>query len=335
MAHWKVAHSDLEFGKKIGEGNFGAVFEGKYLGSPAAIKKLFFVDDEFMQKYIEREMETLTSLHHPNIVQLVGICIENNEVFIITEFVSGGSLRKKLKDQSIPLDWPLKVYIAKNLALALTYLHTKNIIHRDLKSHNLLVAENWKIKVCDFGLARSDKQPQAGGAKAGFTIVGTDDWMAPEVAAGIDYDRSCDVFSFGIVLFEIISRQKPLQRDMLTRYAFVPDKWKASIPKDTPEALWTLLCDCCQTDPKSRPDFKDIVKRLDDISKEVGEPNFSAPLSPALATPSKTKSDGKKKDGKKKKKKTKKEGAKKEGAGKKEGTKKKKKKTAKKATKDN
>eukprot|EP01089_Gocevia_fonbrunei_P003514 TRINITY_DN134_c0_g1_i3.p1 TRINITY_DN134_c0_g1~~TRINITY_DN134_c0_g1_i3.p1 ORF type:complete len:164 (+),score=69.68 TRINITY_DN134_c0_g1_i3:157-648(+) len=163
--------------------------------------------------------------------------------------------------------------------------------------------------------------------------------MAPEVAAGIDYDRSCDVFSFGIVLFEIISRQKPLQRDMLTRYAFVPDKWKASIPKDTPEALWTLLCDCCQTDPKLRPDFKDIVKRLEDISKTVGEPNFNAPQSPALApAPAKSKDGKKKGDGKKKKKKTKKgEGAGKkgEGAGKKEGaTKKKKKKTAKKATKD-
>jgi len=276
MAHWKISFSDLDFGTKIGQGNFGAVYEGKYLGSPAAIKKLFFVDDEFMQKYIEREMETLTSLHHPNVVQLIGICIENNEVYIVTEFVTGGSLRKRLKNKEIVLDWPLKVHIAKNLALAMTYLHSKNIIHRDLKSHNLLVGELWKIKVCDFGLARKADAPKATGGNVAMTIVGTDDWMAPEVAQGQDYNSACDVFSYGMVLFEIITREKPPQREMLQKYAFVPEKVKPLIPKDTPPALWDLLCDTTKTDPKDRPTFRDVLKKLDEIEKQVGVPNLSA-----------------------------------------------------------
>jgi len=274
MSHWKVNFTDIEFGTKIGEGNFGAVYEGKYLGSPAAVKKLFFVNDDFMQKYIEREMETLTSLHHPNIVQLMGICIENNEVYIVTEFVSGGSLRKRLKNQDYALDWPIKVHIAKNLAMAMTYLHSRNIIHRDLKSHNLLVGDNWKIKVCDFGLARKADAPKTGGNVA-MTIVGTDDWMAPEVAQGQDYNSACDVFSYAMVLYEIITREKPPQREMLQRYAFIPDRWRAAIPKDTPEALWQLLCDCAQTDAKDRPAFKDVMKKLEEIEKAVGPPDFS------------------------------------------------------------
>jgi len=275
MSHWKVNFSDIEFGTKIGEGNFGAVYEGKYLGSPAAIKKLFFVNDDFMQKYIEREMETLTSLHHPNIVQLMGICIENNEVYIVTEFVSGGSLRKRLKNQDFVMDWPLKVIIAKNLAMAMTYLHAKNIIHRDLKSHNLLVGDNWKIKVCDFGLARKADLPKQPGGNVAMTIVGTDDWMAPEVAQGQDYNSSCDVFSYAMVLYEIMTREKPPQREMLQRYAFIPDRCKGSIPKDTPDGLWQLLCDCAQTEPKDRPNFKDVMKKLEEIEKAVGPPDFN------------------------------------------------------------
>jgi len=267
MAQWKVNFNDLDFGDRIGKGNFGEVYRGTYLGTDVAIKKLFFVDDDFMQKYIEREMDTLTCLNHPNIVQLMGLCIGMDDMYIITEFVTGGDLRSKLKDKGIDMDWKLRVGILRDIALAMNYLHAKSIIHRDLKSHNLLVAEDWKVKVCDFGLART--APEGEEQKGGMTIVGTNEWMAPEVAMGEAYDNSADVFSFGMVMYELITRDKPPVRKLRDCYGFKPEEYKSQIPTDTPPKLWELLCDCAATSPKDRPDFKTVVNKLKEIYESV------------------------------------------------------------------
>jgi LIM domain kinase 1 len=125
MAQWKIKYEDLEFGERIGKGNFGEVYKGTYLGTDVAIKRLFFVDDDFMQKYIEREMDTLTQLNHPNIVQLIGLCIGLDDLYIVTEFVNGGNLRAKLDDKSLVLDWKLRAGLLKDFALAMNYLHAK------------------------------------------------------------------------------------------------------------------------------------------------------------------------------------------------------------------
>jgi len=282
MSHWKIEFSELEFGDTIGEGSFGEVYKGKYLGSPAAIKKLYFVDDEFMQKYIEREMETLTSLHHPNIVQLLGICIHGDDVYIVTEYVAGGNLRKRLKrEDGTPMSWKLKVTIAKGLALAMTYLHSKKIIHRDLKSHNVLLDGDGRVKLCDFGLAR--RATPSAGAPQMMTLVGTDDWMAPEVAAGNDYDQSCDVFSFGMVLYEILSRRKPPERQLINQFAFMPDGVKDHIPKDAPRGLWEMMVECASFESSKRPNFVDIVKKLEDIEKTLGTESPGAKKRPPPA----------------------------------------------------
>jgi len=293
MAQWKVNFEDLDFGERIGKGNFGEVYKGSYLGTDVAIKKLFFVDDDFMQKYIEREMDTLTCLNHPNIVQLMGLCIGMDDMYIITEFITGGDLRSKLKEKGIEMDWRMRVGILRDIALAMNYLHAKNIIHRDLKSHNLLVAEDWKVKVCDFGLARTapDKDGGGGGAPAGgggLTIVGTNEWMAPEVAMGESYDSSADVFSFGMVVYELITRDKPPVRKLKDCYAFKPDEYRSQIPADTPPALWELLCESAATTPKDRPDFKVIVAKLKDIFDalpEGGEAPAKKPTKSGGTTP--------------------------------------------------
>jgi len=297
MAQWKVNFQDLEFGERIGKGNFGEVYRGTWLGTDVAIKKLFFVNDDFMQKYIEREMDTLTCLNHPNIVQLMGLCIGMEDMYIITEFINGGDLRSKLKDKNIEMDWKVRIGILRDIALAMNYLHTKGIIHRDLKSHNLLVADDWKVKVCDFGLART--APEGEEQKGGMTIVGTNEWMAPEVATGESYDNSADVFSFGMVIYELITRDKPPVRKLRDCYAFKPDEHKSQIPADTPPALWDLLCECAATLPKDRPDFGAVVKSLKSICEAIEN-------QPKAAGSEKKKNKKKKegtKDGEKKKKK--------------------------------
>jgi len=263
MAQWKIPFQDLEFGERIGKGNFGEVYKGTYLGTDVAIKRLFFVDDDFMQKYIEREMDTLTQLNHPNIVQLMGLCIGMDDLYIITEFVKGGNLHSKLEDKALDLPWKLRVSILRDVALAMNYLHAKDKIHRDLKSHNLLVTEDWKVKVCDFGLARSAPDDQE--KKGGLTIVGTNEWMAPEVAMGETYDSSADVFSYAMVIYEILTRTDPPARKLKDCYAFKAEDFKSKIPSEVPEKLWELLCDCAATTPADRPDFKSIVTRVREI----------------------------------------------------------------------
>ncbi|KAL6074281.1 putative serine/threonine-protein kinase PBL7 [Balamuthia mandrillaris] len=268
---WKIAFEELEFLENIGKGNFGEVWKGTYLGLDVAIKRLYFVDDDFMQKYIAREMATLTGLFHPHIVQLMGLCVNSQDVYIVTEFINGGDLRGLLKDRSQPLSWGQRLGFARDIALALNYLHHKNVMHRDIKSKNLLIGDNYKVKVCDFGLARTG--PNSEEERRYVTTVGTHEWMAPEVAMQQPYDKSADVFSYGMVLWELITRRKPPVRHLKDAYAFVSlsREEQEHVPRDTPEALWQLLCDCARTSPQERPTFEEIVARIKDIQVPRGE----------------------------------------------------------------
>jgi len=256
---WNIKFDELGITKTIGKGNFGKVYEGTYLGMPVAIKQLYYVDDEDMQKYISREMATLKGLRHPNIVQLLGLCKDSSGIYIVTEYINGGDLKQKLKNPKIVMPWKLRIRIAIDVAYAMNYLHSKAMIHRDLKSQNLLVCDDWKIKICDFGFARRAK------AKPEYlTMCGTDEWMAPEVGLGEKYDTRADVFSYGMVLCELITRKKPPRRQPGRAYAFPVDEFKLRVPADCPEGLVKLVLDCSQFYPERRPTFNDIIARLNE-----------------------------------------------------------------------
>jgi len=123
----------------LARGNFGQVFKAVYKKNKVAVKKLLDVHDENMQKYLMREVFNLKALSHPNVVSFVGLCKHHSGLYIVTEFVEGSTLRKILKDPSIPLSWSRRLFLALQIAVAMEYLHSKSIIHRDLKSHNVLV----------------------------------------------------------------------------------------------------------------------------------------------------------------------------------------------------
>jgi len=199
---FNIDYRDLENVTNIGGGNFGQVSKGTYFGTEVAIKQLLDVDDKDMHKYIEREMATLRDMRHPNVVQFMGLSRNVTDVYIVTEYIPGGDLRKLLKDETKEMSWLLRARIATDVAYAMTFLHSKGLIHRDLKSNNLLVAENGKVKVCDFGFSRRVNKGEL------MTLCGTDEWMAPEVMCGDKYDEKADVFSYGMVLTELITRKK-------------------------------------------------------------------------------------------------------------------------------
>jgi len=196
-------------------------------------------------------------------VQFMGLSRNGTEVFIITEYISGGDLRKLLKDETRELSWLLRARLATDCAYAMTFLHSKGLIHRDLKSNNLLVTENWKVKVCDFGFSRRVNKGEL------MTLCGTDEWMAPEVMCGDRYDEKADVFSFGMVMTELVTRKKPPLRKPATGFRFEVGPFQASAPPDCPKQFIELAIHCSEQTPENRPHFKDVLPRLKAMVAEV------------------------------------------------------------------
>lgn len=267
---WDIPFEDLVFKETIGKGSFGSVFKGNYLGVDVAIKKIEKADDPEYLKYIDREVSMLQSIRHPFIVQFSGICVHSSGLFIITEFVSGGDVRKMLKaNPSLP--WRSKLRISIDLAKAMLFLHSKKIIHRDLKSKNILLDEHGKIRLCDFGFARMTESKR----NKHMTMCGTEGWVAPEILLGMSYDTSCDVFSYGVVIAELITGKKP-GVDLWIRtpdncFDINPDELRAKAIPGCPARFLEMCIECCQYEPLLRPKFEDILHMLNSIENSIAD----------------------------------------------------------------
>jgi serine/threonine protein kinase len=203
----------------------------------------------------------LKGIHHPNIVQFMGLCKHDSGTYLVTEFVAGGNLKDFLERNDPP--WKMRVIMAMDIAVALNFMHKKGLVYRDIKPENLLLTENGRIKVCDLGLARTQNKMNY------MTIAGSDDYMAPEVLLGEKYDEKCDVFGFGVLLGVIVARKKMPMRKEKTHYAFDLRAVEKLIPPGCPSRLKQLVIDCCKANPNDRPDFKEALNMLKDIQKEV------------------------------------------------------------------
>ncbi|EGG17929.1 LISK family protein kinase [Cavenderia fasciculata] len=255
---WTIDFDDLEIGREIGSGGFGKVYRGEYLGAPVAIKRVHIAPDDpnrkDLEKFLNREIETIKLFSHPNVIQFIGIAAHQGDLFLVTELVVGGDLQWYLKNRAVEIPWILRLNIAYDVTLAMSYLHSKSIVHRDLKSSNLLIDPNWKVKVCDFGFARivDDENNKS------MTICGTDNWMAPEMILGEDYDEMCDVFSFGLILFELITRNKPTPSMRNGDFSINLEMLLAQVPNDCPTPFTQLMLNCIKGEPVDRPSFKHI-----------------------------------------------------------------------------
>ncbi|KAJ8909878.1 hypothetical protein NQ315_013512, partial [Exocentrus adspersus] len=214
--------SDLVKGELLGQGFFGQVFKvtTRDTAEVMVLKELYRVDEEAQKNFL-KEVAVLRSLHHNNVLRFIGVLYKERRLHLVTEYISGGTLTELLHDSAQPLPWEQRVSFAKDIAAGMAYLHSMNIIHRDLNSHNCLVRDDKTVIVADFGLARivshatnsarrvSPKNTASGKRqerKKRYTVVGNPYWMAPEMMKGNKYDEKVDIFSFGIVLCEIIGR---------------------------------------------------------------------------------------------------------------------------------
>uniref|UniRef100_A0A8C1NN51 dual-specificity kinase n=2 Tax=Cyprinus carpio TaxID=7962 RepID=A0A8C1NN51_CYPCA len=217
-----------------------------------------------------REVQLMNRLSHPNILRFMGVCVQEGQLHALTEYINGGNL-EQLLDSNKYLSWTTRVKLASEIAMGLSYLHSKGIFHRDLTSKNCLIKSDengYTAIVGDFGLAEKIPSHDFEGEK--LSVVGSPFWMAPEVLRDEPYNEKADVFSYGIILCEIIARIQA-DPDYLPRTENFGLDYHAfqHMVGDCPPDFLQLAFNCCNMDPKLRPSFPDIAKRLEEIQKKL------------------------------------------------------------------
>ncbi|KAM7266718.1 hypothetical protein ACFE04_004615 [Oxalis oulophora] len=269
-----ILNEDLEELRELGSGTFGTVYHGKWRGSDVAIKRIkksCFTGRSSEQERLTlefwREAEILSKLHHPNVLAFYGVVQDGpgGTLATVAEFMVNGSLRHVLLSKERHLDRRKRLIIAMDAAFGMEYLHSKNIVHFDLKCDNLLV--NLKdparpiCKVGDFGLSKMKRNTLVTGG-----VRGTLPWMAPELLNGSSskVSEKVDVFSFGIVLWEILTGEEPYANMHYGAIigGIVNNTLRPLVPSFC-DSEWQLLMEqCWAPDPVVRPSFTEIARRL-------------------------------------------------------------------------
>lgn len=251
---WEIPFSDIKELYFVGSGSQGAVFVGDYRGQQLAIKK---VTEEK-----QTDIRHLQHLKHPNIVSFIGVCSKPPCYCIVMEYCPEGTLYDYLsREEEIP---PAKVlFWARQIAKGMQYLHANKIIHRDLKSLNILIAENDNLKISDFGTSRA-----IGDKSTKMTFAGTAAWMAPELIRRLPCSNRVDVWSFGVLLWELLTQERPYNNIGAAAiiYGVGSGKLSLPIPAQCPEDLKALLHLCWHSKPRNRPSFKQILLQLDIVA---------------------------------------------------------------------
>jgi len=261
----------------IGEGSFGRVYRASYNLSPVAVKILNDrnLSDEAREQ-LKKECELMKHLHHPNIGRMFGYSLGDENTCIVMELAELGSLYDVLRNTKLfpTLSWKIRLSIACDIAKGIHFLHSQlpPILHRDLKSLNTLLRKNWVAFLVDFGLAKVKLDSQSVGTKQ----VGSYAWMAPEMyEEDIVTTPSVDVYSYGMILYELLTREVPwkgLNQARIMNLVLVKNQ-RPTIPKsddcpslkDVPEDYIKLMQECWSQDGKNRPKMDHVIIRLEKL----------------------------------------------------------------------
>ncbi|XP_028783038.1 serine/threonine-protein kinase CTR1 [Neltuma alba] len=261
----EILWSELILKDKIGTGSFGTVLRADWRGSDVAVKilKVQGFDAERYEEF-RKEVSLMKRLRHPNIVLFMGAVFEQPNLSIVTEYLSRGSLFELLRmpDARLVLSEKRRLSMAYDVASGMNYLHQMRppIVHRDLKSPNLLVDDTYTVKVCDFGLSRT----KANTFLSSKTAAGTPEWMAPEVIRGEPSNEKCDIFSFGVILWELVTLQQPwrnLNPSQVVAAVGFMDR-RLEMPTYVNPKVVALIQLCWAVEPSSRPSFSYIMNFL-------------------------------------------------------------------------
>ena len=287
--------SHYQITEKIGEGGMGVVYKARdtHLDRFVAIKVLpaeKVADPDRKARFV-REAKSASALNHPNIVHVYDIDQQDGIDFMAMEFVAGKTLDQLIPRKGLPLNEVLR--IAVQVADALAAAHEAGIVHRDLKPGNILVGDDGRVRVLDFGLAKlTEAIPETAETRTAAsgdsprteegTILGTASYMSPEQAEGRAVDARSDIFSFGSLLYEMVTGRRAFQGDsrMSALAAIIKEEPKAvrEIVDDMPGEVERIIRHCLRKDPKRRLQHMDDVRSL---LEELKEESDSGRLSPA------------------------------------------------------
>jgi tetratricopeptide (TPR) repeat protein len=249
---------------EIGRGGMGIVYkaEDTMLGRTVAYKELMFTGrgDQKAVMDFQREAKNAAILNHPNIVTIYDIGGDGTNYYIIMEFIEGRNLRSILKFRGGPFTIEEGLSIMNQLCEGLSYAHEKKIIHRDIKTANIMLSKNGEVKILDFGLARMVEEVTREVSK----VMGTPAYMSPEQIQGRDLDNRSDIYSLGVVLFEIFTGQLPFpEGDFGYQHVHTPPPDPRSITPHIPGTISRIILRCMEKDRDRRfQDASDILKLL-------------------------------------------------------------------------
>ncbi|XP_078176932.1 serine/threonine-protein kinase EDR1-like isoform X2 [Carex rostrata] len=256
---WNIDFSELTVGTRVGIGFFGEVFRGIWNGTDVAIK--VFLEQDLTMENMEdfcNEVSILCRLRHPNVILFLGACMKPPHLSLVTEYMEMGSLYYLIHmgSQKTKLSWRRRLKMLRDICRGLMCMHRMKIVHRDLKSANCLVNKHWTVKICDFGLSRS----MTGAPMQDNSSAGTPEWMAPELIRNEPYNEKCDIFSMGVIMWELCTLKRPWdgQRPAQVVYSVANEGARLEIPEGP---LGSLIQDCF-AEPEKRPNCQEILTRL-------------------------------------------------------------------------
>jgi len=267
---WEIERSTLQFQKKLGQGNFGEVWSGVWNDStPVAIKTL--KPGTMEVKDFVLEAQVMKKIHHPNLLQLYAVCTLEEPIYIVTELMKHGSLLEYLRhSEGRYLTMHQMIDMIAQIAAGMAYLEEHSYIHRDLAARNVLVGEGNVCKVADFGLARVIKEdiynPREG---TKFPIK----WTAPEAALYNRFSIKSDVWSFGVVIAEVITRGAMPYPSMNNRQVLeaVERGYRMPAPEGCPDPLYNIMLSCWKHEADDRPTFESLKNLLEDYYVSAAE----------------------------------------------------------------
>ncbi|KAI4877656.1 hypothetical protein NFI96_021339, partial [Prochilodus magdalenae] len=256
---WLLDLPSLTLGERIGQGEFGAVYEGEYMGRKVAVKNI--KSDVTAQAFLD-ETSVMTKLQHKNLVQLLGVILHNG-LYIVTEFMAKGNLVNYLRSRgrSVITTVHLMRY-ALEVCEGMEYLEGKKLVHRDLAARNILISEDNVAKVSDFGLAKVDLD------KVDSQTIDSSKlpvkWTAPEGLKNKKFSTRSDVWSYGVLLWEIFSYgMQPYPKMSLSEVKEqVEEGYRMAAPENCPSEVYALMMACWEKEPKMRPSFHKLRERL-------------------------------------------------------------------------
>ncbi|XP_021665856.2 serine/threonine-protein kinase EDR1 isoform X1 [Hevea brasiliensis] len=259
---WNIDFSELIVGTRVGIGFFGEVFRGVWNGTDVAIK--VFLEQDLTAENMEdfcNEISILSRLRHPNVLAVIlflGACVKPPHLSMVTEYMEMGSLYYMihLSSQKKRLSWRRRLKMLHDICRGLMCIHRMKIVHRDLKSANCLVNKHSTVKICDFGLSRiMTETPMRDSSSAG-----TPEWMAPELIRNEPFTEKCDIFSLGVIMWELCTLNRPWKGVPPERvvYAVANEGSRLEIPEGP---LGKLISDCW-AEPNERPSCEEILSRL-------------------------------------------------------------------------